>query len=124
MQKEELESALKSGLMAQTIFTIKKRSIFEKIRENGRFLKGDNINLQILNDQYLNNSIGIGYTATKRIGNAVKRNKAKRIMRELAKKIIRKDKTNIYYVLIAKPSLLDTSFEELIKELRSKINEK
>ena len=124
MQKEELESALKSGLMAQTIFTIKKRSIFEKIRENGRFLKGDNINLQILNDQYLNNSIGIGYTATKRIGNAVKRNKAKRIMRELAKKIIRKDKTNIYYVLIAKPSLLDTSFEELIKELRNKINEK
>ena len=124
MQKEELESALKSGLMAQTIFTIKKRSIFEKIRENGRFLKGDNINLQILNDQYLNNSIGIGYTATKRIGNAVKRNKAKRIMRELAKKIIKKDKTNIYYVLIAKPSLLDTSFEELIKELRNKINEK
>ena len=124
MQKEELESALNSGLMAQTIFTIKKRSIFEKIRENGQFLKGDNINLQILDDQYLNNTIGIGYTATKRIGNAVKRNKAKRIMRELAKKIIRKDKTNIYYVLIAKPSLLDTSFEELIKELRSRINEK
>ena len=124
MQKEELESALKSGLMAQTIFTIKKRSIFEKIRENGRFLKGENINLQILDDQYLHNTIGIGYTATKRIGNAVKRNKAKRIMRELAKKIIRKDKTNIYYVLIAKPSLLDTSFEELIKELRSRINEK
>ena len=124
MQKEELESALKSGLMAQTIFTIKKRSIFEKIREKGRFLKGENLNLQILSDQYLNNTIGIGYTATKRIGNAVKRNKAKRIMRELAKKIIRKDKTNIYYVLIAKPSLLDTSFEELIKELRNKINEK
>ena len=124
MQKEELESALNFGLMAQTIFTIKKRSIFEKIRENGQFLKGENINLQILDDQYLNNTIGIGYTATKRIGNAVKRNKAKRIMRELAKKIIRKDKTNIYYVLIAKPSLLDTSFEELIKELRSRINEK
>ena len=124
MQKEELELALNFGLMAQTIFTIKKRSIFEKIREKGRFLKGENLNLQILSDQYLNNSIGVGYTATKRIGNAVKRNKAKRIMRELAKKIIRKDKTNIYYVLIAKPSLLDTSFEELIKELRSKINEK
>ena len=45
-------------------------------------------------------------------------------MRELAKKIIRKDKTNTYYVLIAKPSLLDTSFEKLTKELRSKINEK
>ena len=124
MQKEELELALKSGLMAQSIFTIKKRAIFEMIRVKGRFLKGENLNLQILRDQYLNNSIGIGYTATKRIGNAVKRNKAKRILRELAKKIIRKDKTNTYYVLIAKPSLLDTSFEKLTKELRSKINEK
>ena len=123
MQKEELELALKSGLMAQAIFTIKKRSIFEKIREKGRFLKGKNLNLQILSDEYLNNYIGIGYTATKRVGNAVKRNKAKRIMRELAKKIIRKSKINTYYVLIAKPSLLDTPFEELIKELRSKINE-
>ena len=110
--------------MAHNIFTIKKRSIFEMIREKGRYLKGTNLNLQILNDQYLNDSIGIGYTATKKIGNAVKRNKAKRIMRELAKKIIRKDKTNTYYVLIAKPSLLDTTFEELIKELRTRINEK
>ena len=94
------------------------------IREKGKFLKGENINIQILTDKSLNNSIGIGYTATKRIGNAIKRNKAKRIMRELAKKIIRKDKTNTYYVLIAKPSLLDTTFEELIKELRTRINEK
>ena len=97
--------------------------MFEKIREKGVFLKGENLNLQILRDQYLNNSIGIGYTATKRIGNAVKRNKAKRIMRELVKKIIRKVKTNTYYVLIAKPSLLNASFEELIKELRRKIDE-
>ena len=39
------------------------------------------------------------------------------------KKIIRKVKTNTYYVLIAKPSLLNASFEELIKELRRKIDE-
>ena len=110
--------------MAHLLFTIKKRSTFVFIRENGFFVTGKNINIQILHRQNLNNLIGVGYTATKKIGNAVSRNKAKRILRELAKKILINGKINSYYVLIAKPSLLDTSFEELIKELRSRINEK
>ena len=94
------------------------------VREKGRFIKGKNLNLQILINQDLNNSIGVGYIATKKIGKAFKRNKAKRIMKELAKKILIKGKINSYFVLIAKPSLLKTSFEELIKELEDKINEK
>ena len=94
------------------------------VREKGSFRIGKNINLQILINQDLNNSIGVGYIATKKIGKAVKRNKARRIMKELAKKILIKGKINSYFVLIAKPSLLETPFKELIKELEDKINEK
>ena len=94
------------------------------IREKGSFTGSKNINIQILNNQDLNNSIGVGYIATKKIGKAVKRNKARRIMKELAKKILIKCKINSYFVLIAKPSLLETSFEVLVKELEDKINEK
>ena len=82
------------------------------------------MNLQILHNQSLENSIGVGYTASKKIGNAVKRNKAKRIMRELARKIIINGKINSYYVLIAKSSLLDEKFDKLIEELKDKINDK
>ena len=110
--------------MAHLLFTIKKRSTFVFIRENGFFVTGKNINIQILHRQNLNNLIGVGYTATKKIGNAVSRNKAKRILRELAKKILINGKINSYYVLIAKPTILETSFEELFKELKAKINEK
>ena len=110
--------------MAHPIFTIKKRSTFLMVREKGSFIKGKNLNLQILINQDLNDSIGVGYIATKKIGKAIKRNKARRIMKELAKKILIKGKINSYFVLIAKPSLLKTSFEELIKELEDKINEK
>ncbi len=46
------------------------------IRDEGKFIKGKNINVQILHNQKLENSIGVGYTASKKIGNAVKRNKA------------------------------------------------
>ena len=110
--------------MAHPIFTIKKRSIFLIVREKGSFIRGKNLNVQILINQDLNNSIGVGFIATKKIGKAFKRNKAKRIMRELVKKTLIKSKINSYFVLIAKPSLLETPFEELVKELEDKINEK
>ena len=109
--------------MAHPIFTIKKRSTFLMVREKGSFIRGKNLNLQILINQDLNDSIGVGYIATKKIGKAVKRNKARRIMKELAKKILIKGKINSYFVLIARPSLLETPFEELFKELEDKINE-
>ena len=92
------------------------------IRNNGKFIRGKNINIQTLYNQDLENSIGVGYTASKKIGNAVKRNKAKRIMRELARKIIIKGKINSYYVLIAKSSLLNEKFSNLLIELEEKIN--
>ena len=108
--------------MAQTLFTIKKRSTFVMIRNQGEFIKGKNMNIQILQNQDLENSIGVGYTASKKIGNAVKRNRAKRIMRELARKIIINGKINSYYVLIAKKSLLEEKFDKLLLELKGKIN--
>ena len=110
--------------MALQLFTIKKRSTFVHIRDNGVFNRSKNINVQILINQDLDNKIGVGYTATKKIGNAVKRNKAKRIMRELAKKILINCKTNSYYVLIAKISILDANFKDLLNELEKSINVK
>ena len=110
--------------MAHSIFTITKRTTFIFVRENGFFIRGKNFNIQILHKQDLNNTIGVGYTATKKIGNAVKRNKAKRIMRELAKKILIKGKINSYYVLIAKISILDAKFINLIEEMENIINVK
>ena len=110
--------------MAPQLFTIKKRATFVDIRDKGVFIRSKNINVQKLLNQELDGKIGVGYTATKRIGNAVKRNKAKRIMRELAKKILIKGKTNTYYVLIAKLSILDTKFKTLLEEMENIINVK
>ena len=110
--------------MAPELFTIKKRATFVHVRNHGMFIRSNNLNVQKLINQDLDNKIGVGYTATKKIGNAVKRNKAKRIMRELAKKILIKCKTNTYFVLIAKTSILDTKFRDLLEELDKVINVK
>ena len=102
--------------MAHHLETIRKRSTFLLIRHKGKVKHGKSFNVQHLNDQSLDNSIYVGFTATKKIGKNVKRNKAKRIMRELAKKVISKyGKINSYYVLIAKSQIFDISFRYLLK---------
>ena len=110
--------------MAPELFIIKKRATFVHIRNEGIFIRSINFNIQKLIKQDLDNKIGIGFTATKKMGNAVKRNKAKRIMRELAKKICIKGKRNSYYVLIAKASILEANFSDLLEELEKSINVK
>ena len=108
--------------MALTLQTIKNRSTFIKIRNNGNFIKGKSIDVQFLENSEMNETIAVGYTATKKIGNAIKRNKAKRLMRELAKKVLIKyGKTNSYYVLIAKNSIFGAPFATLEIELKELI---
>ena len=105
--------------MAHPLITIKKRSSFVYVRDNGNFIRSNSFNIQILEDNKLGNQIFVGYTATKRLGNATIRNKSKRRMRELAKKVITKyGKINFYYVLIAKSLLLKKTFSEIELELK------
>ena len=59
------------------------------IRDNGNFIRWQAMNIQFLEDASLD-EINVGYTASKKIGNAVKRNKAKRLLRELARKVLLK----------------------------------
>lgn len=108
--------------MAQFLVTIKKRSTFVHVRDHGKFIRSNSFNLQILEDSQLEKVIAVGYTATKRLGNAIIRNKSKRIMRELARKVIIKyGKNNFYYVIIAKSNLLTKPFKELELELEKLI---
>ena len=109
--------------MALKINTIKKHSTFVFVKEKGKLVRGNTFNVQMLNDMNLQDMIKVGYTATKRLGNAVKRNKAKRLMKELTRKVLPiYGKINFYYVLIAKISIFETSFLELEKELKKIIS--
>ena len=109
--------------MAHIIQTIAKRSLFVLTRNQGKFIRGKSFNLQFLQKNEKENIIFVGFTATKKLGNAVKRNRAKRIMRELAKKVITKyGKINSYYVLIAKNEIFNTPFSVLEVELKKLIS--
>ena len=54
-----------------------KRSTFVMIRNEGKFVKSKNMNVQIIHNQDLENSIGIGYTASKKLEMQLKEIKQK-----------------------------------------------
>ena len=62
----------------------------------------------------------VGFVASKKIGNAVKRARAKRRLRALFLKMIPMLK-NGEYVLVAKPPVIDAPFSELEKAFKRAI---
>ncbi|VAX07004.1 Ribonuclease P protein component [hydrothermal vent metagenome] len=70
------------------------------------------------NDKSENNaSIRVGYTASKKVGNAVCRNRAKRRLREVVRRALPAGgKGGHDYVVIARSAVLDIPFDQLIRD--------
>ena len=64
-------------------------------------------------------AIHVGYTASKKVGNAVARSRAKRRLREVAKKVLTGCGSQKHtYVLIARQEILKCPFDQLIRDLK------
>ena len=104
------------------ITTLKKRRDFFSIRRHGKACVSASLILGMLDMQKKldkdDHRLHIGYTATKKIGKAVTRNRAKRRLRALTRCILdQRALRHRYYVLIAKKNIIKTQFSELETEL-------
>ena len=63
----------------------------------------------------------VGFTATKKIGNAVRRNKAKRRMRALFCKYDKNLKDGLY-VFVAKHAIVDSDFDTVEQDFKKVIS--
>ncbi len=101
------------------IETLKKRSEFVHMNKNCEKMATKGMIVQLLrnNDNENKGKIRIGFTATKKIGNAVIRNRVKRRLRAIAQEILPKtsDYSNASYniVLIGRYVTATRSFKEL-----------
>ena len=105
------------------LVTLKKRRDFVLSNKYGQKTHNKNFILQkYCNPNISDKELMFGFTATKRIGNAVKRNRAKRRMRALISCLLKEDKIlfkeKYSYVLIAKKSILNASFFDMQNQLK------
>lgn len=64
--------------------------------------------------------VRVGFTASRRVGNAVARNRAKRRLRAAVRTVVPElGKPGWDYVLIARPATVARGYEDLLQDLRS-----
>ncbi len=97
-----------------SLLRLKKRHEFVKVAQAGLYNSRATLIVQSLNHENSESTLGfrVGFTASKRVGNSVKRNKAKRRMREVVHLWIKETATlpNCDIVIIAKAALVTASF--------------
>ena len=94
------------------IFTIKKNSVFTRIYTKGKSSVQPSIVIYVRKNPALKNS-EIGITTGKKLGGAVQRNRARRIIREAWRLLVRDDeglgKMPFYVVVVARSRLFKKS---------------
>jgi ribonuclease P protein component len=95
---------------------LKSNDRFRQVRRQGKSCKERRIILL-----YLENDLPysrFGFTASRRVGNAVKRNRARRLMRESVRLQFETIATGWDMVFIARPFILGSSFSEVDADCR------
>lgn len=101
--------------MLQKKFRLTKRKMFGYIYKNGVSKSGDNIIL--LYTPAKAKSYKVGFSVSKKIGKAHTRNLIKRRLREAFRKLMPLVNTKFNYVIVAKPSICDKTFDEIYLEM-------
>ncbi|MBI36466.1 MAG: ribonuclease P protein component [Alphaproteobacteria bacterium] len=104
-----------------SIKTLKMRSDFIRIASKKRYWSTPGLTLQVSEtprETYDKSVIRIGYTASKKVGNAVKRNRARRRLRETVRKLMPfQAETGNDFVIIARSETVSRPFQDLLSDL-------
>ncbi len=102
------------------VLRIRKRKDFLKAKEANNSVAASGLVLQVApNADNAEDTLRIGFTATSKIGNAVKRNRIKRRLRAVAREVMGKCAMPARdYVIIGRFRTIDREYEALVKDLK------
>lgn len=98
---------------------LKKRREFLRVAQQGVYCPAATLIVQLILAEQGATSVGFGFTASRRVGGAVRRNRAKRRLREAVRHVLGGiDFPLCDVVVIAKPATVDAPFDYLLRDLR------
>lgn len=97
---------------------MRRRADFVAATRDAVKVGGPLISLQVRDRAAPSDRPRVGFTATKRVGNAVERNRMKRRLRAAARSALAGDaRAGCDYVLVARRAVLDARFDRLLRDL-------
>ena len=99
---------------------IKKRKQFNYIFGHGEAIHSKTITLVFTKSK--NKTYKIGFSASKKVGNSVTRNRARRRMREAARKNEEFFNNNLCYIFVAKEAIDSAPFLDIVSDCKFLIN--
>ena len=95
---------------------ITSRRLFQRVREDGTSVAGHFLVLGVLRDESITDPVRIGYITTRRLGNAVTRNRVRRRLRGILQRTGERLLPGYCLVLVARNRAAEASSEALEKE--------
>ena len=117
---QKVVNASLHDMMTHSVETIKRRGDFLRVSRSCQRKATPGLVLQASINSRYPNKIRIGFTATRKIGGSVKRNRARRRLRAAVERVMPHHAAIGYdYVLVARVVTIDRPFETLIGDLET-----
>ncbi|MDD4275377.1 MAG: ribonuclease P protein component [Clostridia bacterium] len=101
--------------MLNKCYRLTMRNQFSYVYKKGESYPAKSLILIYVKSKY--NGLKVGFSVSKKIGNSVVRNKIKRRLREAFRAKLKNIQSGYNYIIIARPSIVDSSYDELVKTI-------